>query len=98
MWKTRRDFEAELIAKTWEDKEFREKLLQDPKAMVEKLGGEKLPSDMKVTVLEETANQVYLVIPRNPDDQLSEAELSTIAGGVGADSLALYQENVFTRF
>lgn len=99
VWKTRRDFEAEMIAKAWEDKAFKERLLKDPKAVVEELSGEKLPAEMKVSVFEETANSVCLVLPRSPDDELSDDELEKVAGGVklGAEELARYQRNVFTR-
>jgi hypothetical protein len=99
VWKTRRDFEAEIIAKAWEDKAFKARLLKDPRSVVEELSGEKLPQEMKVSVFEENATSVCLVLPRSPDEELSEADLEKVAGGVklGAEEQARYQNNVFTR-
>ncbi len=99
MWKSRKEFEAELVAKAWEDKSFKEKFLKNPKEVVEALSGEKLPGDMKVSVFEETATSVCLVIPRDPDGPLSEDELGKIAGGVklAPQEQARYADNVFTR-
>lgn len=99
MWKARRDFEAELIAKAWEDPSFRQRLLSDPKSVVEELSGEKLPNDMKVTVFQESMNSVCLVLPQNPDEALSETDLDRVVGGLKQDTAqsALYRNNIFTR-
>ncbi len=99
MWKSRQEFEAELIAKAWEDKNFKEKFLKNPKDVVESLSGEKLPADMQVSVFEETTTSVCLVIPRDPDGELSDDELGKIAGGVkvAPEEQARYADNVFTR-
>ena len=63
---TRQQFEARIISKAWKDEAFRKRLLADPKAvMAEELASlhEKanLPDNVKVTVMEETADQIYLV-------------------------------------
>ena len=99
MWKTRRDFEAELIAKAWEDETFKERLMKNAKAVVEELSGEALPNDMKVTIFQESANSVCLVIPKNPDEELSEDDLTRVVGGVklSSEEQARYQNNIFTR-
>ncbi len=76
---TRKDFEGRIIAKAWKDPEYREKLLKNPKeALQEELStldpDAKLPDDLNVKVLEETPDQYYLVLPRNPRDMsVSEA-------------------------
>jgi len=100
MWKARRDFEAEVIARAWQDKAFKLRFLKDPKAVVEEISGEKLPSSMKVSVFEETLTSVCLVLPRDPDAELSEDNLECIAGGVKItpEEQSLFANNLFTRF
>ena len=87
---TRQQFEARIISKAWKDEAFRKRLLEDPKAvMAEELASlhEKagLPDNVKVTVVEETADQIYLVLPMNPadfhPDELTEEDLLAVAGG-----------------
>ena len=99
MWKTRRDFEAELIARAWEDESFKTRLMNDPKSVVEELSGETLPKEMKVTIFQETTTSVCLVLPKNPDEELTEEDLSRVVGGVklSPEEQARYQNNIFTR-
>lgn len=84
-FENRKDLEAQLIEKAWQDEAFRQELLRHPKAVIEAGLGKKLPSDLQITVLEETPNLIYLVLPANPDsltDQdLSAEELDLVAGG-----------------
>ncbi|MEQ9625567.1 NHLP leader peptide family RiPP precursor [Coleofasciculus chthonoplastes] len=80
-----KDLEAQLIERAWQDEAFRQALLSNPKAVIEAELGNKLPEDLQVTVLEETPNLIYIVLPINPDkltDQdLSAEELDLVAGG-----------------
>ena len=98
MWKTRRDFEAEIIARAWEDDNFKTRLMKDPKVVVEELSGEALPVDMKITIFEESSTSVCLVLPKNPDE-LSEEDLSRVVGGIklSPEEQSRYQDNIFTR-
>lgn len=81
----REDLEAQLIERAWQDEAFRQELLCNPKAVLEAELGKQLPSDLQITVVEETPNLNYLVLPANPDrltDQdLSAEELDLVAGG-----------------
>ena len=99
MWKSRRDFEAKIVAKAWQNPEFKARLLKDPKAIVEEVTGEKLPADMKVSLFEETDSSVCLILPRNPDEELSDNGLEKIVGGVkrSPDERARFANNIFTR-
>lgn len=81
------EVENQLIQRAWEDEAFKQELLTNPKAVFARELGEELPKDIKIEVLQETANKVYLLLPTNftPDraeEELSEAELETVAGGV----------------
>lgn len=85
----RKQFEARIIAKAWQDAEFRQALESDPKGTLSRelevfQPGAKLPENLKVTVLEETPEQLYLVIPNNPtaaSGALDDASLEAVAGG-----------------
>jgi hypothetical protein len=82
---TRAEFEADLIAKSWQDDKFKQDLIADPKAVFEQKLGNKAPADLKITVLEENPKQIYLVLPVKPQleetEELSDEALNAIAGG-----------------
>ena len=86
----RNEFEASIVARAWKDEAFRKRLKDDPRGVVEeelkKVNPDAtLPDSVKVDVLEETVDQIYLVVPVNPDDfhdgELSEDDLLAVAGG-----------------
>jgi hypothetical protein len=81
----------DLVTLAWSDETFKALLLTDPAKALERAYGLKLPSSVKVTVLEETAETRYVVIPYRPaPDDLSDAELAAIAGGASATSIAVF--------
>ena len=73
---------AQIVARAWLDKAFREALMRDPKAAISQELGRELADGVEITVLQETASQVYLVIPPAPDHELSEQELEHVSGGL----------------
>jgi hypothetical protein len=89
----RAQMERSLIKRSLEDDVFRQQLLADPKAIIERDIGRQLPEEVRVVAMEETADTIYLVLPyRSTDDQetgeLSDQELQGVAGGVlwGSDT------------
>ena len=66
--KTRKDLEAEIIAKAWEDEQFRQELLSNPKEAIAKTLGAKLAENLEIKVVQETPNNLYLVLPVKPND------------------------------
>jgi hypothetical protein len=88
--KNRLSSEESLIMRAWEDDNFKQTLLSNPKAAIAEAVGESLPDDIEVEILEETSNKVYFVIPNNPasamatgeQGELSEEALEQVAGGV----------------
>jgi hypothetical protein len=64
--KIRKDLEAEIIAKAWEDEGFRQELLSNPKQVIAKTLGTKLEENIEVRVVQETPNNLYLVLPVSP--------------------------------
>lgn len=84
------EIEVQLLARAAQDSEFRSHLIANPKAvMAEK--GFNVPANIEVTVLQETPNHYYLVLPvldfseLEADKELSDEELELVAGG-GIDS------------
>lgn len=85
---TREEFETRIVAKAASDSSFYQALLSDPKGTLQKelqeiKSGVTLPADLKVSVVEESANQIYLRLPARHSDQLSDADLSSVSGGTG---------------
>jgi hypothetical protein len=80
---TRRDMEADIIARAMKDEGFARALRADPKAVVEREVGGKLPEGIEVRLVEETPDTLYLVLPARPSPghELSDAELEQVAGG-----------------
>jgi hypothetical protein len=76
----RRAFETRLVEAVWRNPAIRERLRQDPRSVIEELVGVTVPSQMELTIVEETPTKVCLVIPVNPheleDLPLSEQELA----------------------
>jgi hypothetical protein len=85
---SREEAEAKLIAKAQVDASFRQALLNNSKATIEKELGSIMPEGLQVKVVEETSDTLYLVLPA-VEDALSEAELDNIAGG----SLSTYSSS-----
>lgn len=88
--KTRKDLEIELITQSLKDEEFKRKLLASPKETIENKLGVKLPKELKISLLEETENTSYMVIPCNPyEGILEEEELKNILGITYKDVIQL---------
>ena len=65
-----------MILKAWEDEEFKQKLLANPRAVYAQEFGYQLPDNLKFEVIEETLDAIKIVLPVNPFLQIPEAELS----------------------
>ena len=79
---SRRQAEDLLLKKAADDQAFRRQLVSNPNAAINSAFGVTLPQDVKITVLEESARQVYLVLPaKEGSGELAEEELVGVAGG-----------------
>ncbi|MGF1470872.1 MAG: NHLP leader peptide family RiPP precursor [Rubrobacteraceae bacterium] len=75
-----------LVQRSLEDDEFRQRLLDNPKATIEQEMGAQLPEEIEIRCVEETLDTAYLVLPPKAQSsvegsELSEDELETVAGG-----------------
>jgi hypothetical protein len=65
-----------------QDEAFKQKLLSNTKAVLEKELGKDTPGNLEVKVFEQIGNTRYVVLPRNTEsEELSEEELEAVAGG-----------------
>ena len=80
---TRRDIETALIEKCWKDPDFKRAVVSDPKGVLERQTGRKLPPNLKIVIHEEDANTLHLSIPPAPANvaELSDDDLERVAGG-----------------
>ena len=80
---TKRDLEVALVEKCWKDPEFKKQILADPKGMLERHIGTKLPGDLKIFVHEENAETLHFSLPPAPTNtmELSDEDLEKVAGG-----------------
>ncbi len=107
---TPQTLETRVITRALQDESFKQQLLSGSvaaKAAIEQEIGQKLPQDLQVKVIEETANVSYVVLPKMPStDELSEDELETVAGGrisssrvqAGAAIASLFQNTLPCTF
>ena len=80
----RAEMERRLIEKSLRDEPFRQRLVSDPRATVEEELGTRLPENVRVVAVEETADTIYLVLPSSSPvgegGELSDRELEAVAG------------------
>lgn len=71
-----------LLARSATDREFRQKLLTDPRAAVSEYTGKWVPETLNLVFVENKADAT-IVLPAayDPSAELSDAELETVAGG-----------------
>jgi hypothetical protein len=93
---TRRELESALIQKCWKDAAFRKEVVNDPKAMLEKHLGRKLPDQVNIFIHEEDANTLHLSIPPAPANltELSDADLEKVAGGTNIVMTLLFSATI----
>ena len=81
----RYEIERKIVERSLQDESFRQKLLADPRAALQEELGARLPKEMEVRAVEETADTIYLVIPSasplGGGGELSDRELEAVAGG-----------------
>ena len=89
----RAEMKRRLIERSLQDDVFRQQLLADPRAIIEREIGPQLPEDVRVVAVEETADTIYLVLPSTSPvgegGELADQILEAVAGGdAGSTSTA----------
>ena len=79
--------QEQIIARAMKDEAFRQELLTNPKAALERELGITIPDDVVIRVYEDTSTTIHLALPlktsTSEPQELSDAELDAIAGGGG---------------
>ncbi|MGF1473560.1 MAG: NHLP leader peptide family RiPP precursor [Rubrobacteraceae bacterium] len=80
------EMRQELVRRSVEDEELRQRLLDDPKATVEQELNTAMPQEIEIRAVEEKPDTAYLVLPPKLEDtpesrELSDRELESVAGG-----------------
>ena len=70
---------ARMLSKVAENRDFRARLIANPRVVISAVTGVTIPNGFNVVVLEDSANTVHLVLP--PSSDLTEAELEMVSGG-----------------
>ena len=72
---------GQIVAKAWADEAFKQRLLENPTAVLKEQGIE-LPAGTEAKVVELQPHQVSFVLPPRPGEaELSDEELDQVAGG-----------------
>lgn len=70
------------LVRATQDERFRNRLLSDPRAVMQELGVD-VPADIELRPVASTPNEVYVVLPPAPEEgEVSDAELAGVSGGM----------------
>ena len=73
---------AAIASRCHEDPDFAKRLRADPKAVLEEMGGNKLPESLVIKVHENDGRTWHLPVPQgDATDKLSDDQLKSISGG-----------------
>jgi hypothetical protein len=82
--------EARVIARAWSDPRYLQALKRDPAGMLARELRTEVPREVRIQVLEERPDRLYLVVPVNPnhysEKRLTEREMLGVASGIRFDT------------
>lgn len=82
----------QVVAKAWTDPAFKKRQLTEPNAVLLEHGLE-FAAKPKLHIVENTDDAVYLVLPSQRSEELSEADLERVAAGSEGISIACYKSS-----
>ncbi len=77
---TAEEMQAHLVEKSSADHEFRRQLIEDPKSVLIQEFGIEIPDSMKITVHENTVEDVHLALPAK--NELTVEQLEAVCAGL----------------
>lgn len=82
--------------KAGQDASFRKRVLTDVYEAVKEATGRDVPRDFKIQVVDGTGYHANIVLPefRSSEDELTEADLETVAGGIIGNCTGLPDQKV----
>lgn len=80
--RSRKEIEAEIIARAWKDQRFKALLLKNPRAAFKEIGVD-IAENIQIQVVEDKPNTFSFVLPPAAAgaETMSDAELEKLAGG-----------------
>jgi len=80
---------AKLVAQAWADDKFKQRLLNNPAAVLKEFGAT-VPAGVEVRVVENTNSVVHLTLPAKPVGDVTELTESQLSGVFGGFSCSNY--------
>ncbi|UFH52836.1 NHLP leader peptide family RiPP precursor [Spirosoma sp. KNUC1025] len=77
---TRREIERKAIINAIKDESFKNNLINRPKEVLEEINKIRMPQDLSISVIEETDDDYYFILPHNPYEGINETELRNSLG------------------
>jgi hypothetical protein len=72
---------GQIVARAWSDQDYKGRFLADPATVMREVGIE-IPAGVQVKAVENTPHLLHLALPPPPSDDLTEEDLTQVAGGV----------------
>ena len=82
---SKQGFLDNIVKAAKKDEKFKTILMKDPKEVIQKKLKIKLPENLKITVLEEKADEIFIVLPLKKEEvikELNDQELAEVSGGL----------------
>ncbi len=73
------ELHKQVLDRAQSDPAFRDQLKRDPSAAIKDATGVDIPSELRITVVEDTPSNIHIVLPPTASGTLSDAELSRVA-------------------
>ena len=72
---------SKVVARAWNDDEFKQRLLNEPEAVMKEAGLD-IPEGVSVSIVEQQPDELRVVLPARPKDmELDDETLEAVAGG-----------------
>jgi hypothetical protein len=63
---------SDIIRRAWSDPVFKQRLLEDPRGVLEEMLGVVFPAELKIYIHEQTPTEVHLILPPAPGKSCEE--------------------------